>query len=490
MFALIAALLAVAPAGPLPADPVPTPLALRPTQDANVRIILNGGDFAPGDRVRVQVEPSQDGYLIVFRVDGDGRIRVLFPIDPDLDAFVRGGKRYELRGRGERETFLADDREGNGLVYAALARQPLSFSQYAVNDHWDYDALRLRDNEIDPEVDLASIVRRMGDNGRFDYDVASYRVHDTRVIVAGGGRSYDPYYDPYWSCLSCGWGYGRGTSIGISLGSRYNRWYGYDNPWYRDPWFYDPFAFDSYYGYYGYPYSGQGYLYPGQYRPITVVNLPRPRVPDTDYGFRARARQPINTAGLFAPDLTRSMRPQATPVRSTGNGRGNSGNNDRGEFDNRGRSRGDDATRARPSSNGDRRESAPPSSNRPSTSAPPSTGNSGSNSGDNGRARRRPELSADLTPRVFEPAVERRLAEAPQPIFREPHRETSTDRSRPERSSAGQDRPVYREPPRTERAPSPPPQSAPPRVERPSAPPPSAPAQGTSAGSDRARRRP
>lgn len=490
MLTLLAALLVAAP-GPLAGDLAPTPVTLRPTQNATIRITLNGGDYAPGDRVRVQVEPNQDGYLVVFRVDGDGRIRVLFPIDPDLDAFVRGGKRYELRGRNERETFLADDRGGNGLIYAALARQPLSFSQYAINEHWDYEALRLRDNEVDPEVDLSSIVRRMGDNSRFDYDVATYRVHDSRVIVSSGGRAYDPYYDPYWSCLSCGWSYGRGSSIGISFGSRYNGWYGYNNPWYRDPWYYDPYAYDSYYGYYGYPYAGQGYLYPGQYRPITVVNLPRPRVPDTDYGFRARARQPINTAGLFAPDLGRSMRPEARPVGNNGNGRGNNGNADRGSYDSRGRERNDENSRARPgSTGGDRRESTPPSSNRPATSAPPpSSGNGGSSGGTDNRARRRPELSADLTPRVFEPSVDRRQREAPQPIFREPRREVvETDRGRS--TDRGQERPVYREPPRTERASSPPPQSAPPRVERPAAPPPSAPTQGSTAGSDRSRRRP
>ncbi|MES2304676.1 MAG: DUF4384 domain-containing protein [Gemmatimonadota bacterium] len=483
MLTLLAALLAAAP-GPVGTAGSPV---VQPISQATVRITLNGGDYAPGDRVRVQVEPSQDGYLVVFRVDGDGRIRVLFPLDPDLDPFVRGGKRYELRGRGERETFLADDRGGSGIIYAALSRQPLAFGPYAVNDHWDYDALRLRDQDSDPEADLGAIVRRMGDNGRFDYDVTSYRVHETRVIVAGGGRSYDPNYDPYWSCLSCGWGYGRGTSIGISFGSRYNNWYGYPaygDPWSYNPWGYDPYAYDSYFGYYGYPYYGSRWNYPGQYRPITVVNLPRPVTPNSPYGVRARSRQPINAAGLFAPDLTRGMRPESRP-----GGSGSNGGVDRGSYDTRGRQRNDDAPRSRPASGSDRRESppqsSPPPSSRPGSSAPPPrSGSSGSD-----RARRRPEMSADLTPRVFEPAVERRQFEAPQPIFREPRREEApADRSRPDRSSSSE-RPVYREPARTERASPPPQQSAPPRVERPSAPPPAAPATPSSGG-DRARRRP
>ena len=488
MFTLLAALLA-APAGLSLPDAIPAALPFPPASDATIRITLSAADLAPGGRVRVQVEPSQDGYMVVFRVDGDGRIRVLFPLDPDLDAFVRGGKRYELRGRGERETFLADDRSGSGLIYAALSREPLAFGQYAVNDHWDYEALRLRDQNSDAEADLGAIVRRMSDNGRFDYDVTGYRVHDTPVIASGGGGRgyYDPFYDPYWSCLSCGWGYGRGTNINIGIGSRRGSYYGWNDPWYRDPWYYDPFAYNSYYGYYGYPYAGSGWRYPGQYRPITVVNLPRPQVPNTPYGFRARARPPIGVGGAFAPDLTRSMRPEARP---------SGGNNgaDRGNYDNRGRSRNDDAARSRPSSSGDRRESPPPSSNLPASgrttpsSPPPSSGSagggntgSGSGGGYDNRARRRPELSRDVSPRVVEAPVERRRVATSQPIFREPRREPMVERSRAEPQ---QERPVYREPPRVERS-SPPPQQSAPRYERPSSP-----ASAPSQGSDRARRRP
>src|SRR5690606_33405770 len=69
-----------------------------------IAIHLNGGDYRPGDRVQVEVEPGDDGYLLVLRVDGDGYIRVLFPLDPDLDQFARGGRRYEIRGRNDRQS--------------------------------------------------------------------------------------------------------------------------------------------------------------------------------------------------------------------------------------------------------------------------------------------------------------------------------------------------------------------------------------------------
>ncbi len=49
-----------------------------------IQITLNGGgNYYPGGLVNVRVTTNDDGYLIVFRVDGDGRIRVLFPLDPE-----------------------------------------------------------------------------------------------------------------------------------------------------------------------------------------------------------------------------------------------------------------------------------------------------------------------------------------------------------------------------------------------------------------------
>ena len=87
MLALSALLVFGAPIAAAPELPPDTALV---AQANGLRVFLNsGGDYEPGDRVRVEVSPEDDGHLIVFRVDGDGYIRVLFPLDPDLDPFVR-----------------------------------------------------------------------------------------------------------------------------------------------------------------------------------------------------------------------------------------------------------------------------------------------------------------------------------------------------------------------------------------------------------------
>ncbi|HEX3927390.1 MAG TPA: DUF4384 domain-containing protein, partial [Gemmatimonadales bacterium] len=106
MFTLFAALLApvvvadtVPPVAASVSDPVP---AIQITLDNS------SGNYFVGQHVGVRVETRDDGYLIVFRVNADGQIQVLFPLDPDVDAFVRGGKEYEIRARDGQQSFQTD----------------------------------------------------------------------------------------------------------------------------------------------------------------------------------------------------------------------------------------------------------------------------------------------------------------------------------------------------------------------------------------------
>src|SRR5712691_13487697 len=115
--------------------------------DPPVQVWLNQDNhFQRGDRAQVNVKLGEDGYLVVLRADADGRVRVLFPLDPGDDAFVRGGSKIEVRGRGDREAFYVDDREGTGVVLAARSVQPFKVDEYVRGDHWDYRVLSARED--------------------------------------------------------------------------------------------------------------------------------------------------------------------------------------------------------------------------------------------------------------------------------------------------------------------------------------------------------
>src|SRR5437867_9112085 len=109
--------------------------------DPPVQVWLNHNDYARGDRAKVYARVQQDGYLVVLRADADGRVRVLFPLDPGDDDFVRGRQTIEIRGRGDREAFTIDEREGTGVVLAGRSAAPLRFDEFVSGDHWDYRVL-------------------------------------------------------------------------------------------------------------------------------------------------------------------------------------------------------------------------------------------------------------------------------------------------------------------------------------------------------------
>jgi hypothetical protein len=243
-----------------------------PSQEP-VRLWMNGNrSYRPGDRVQVQVETGAAGYLLVLHMSPDTRLKVLFPIEPGDEMFVRGGRRYEVREPELAQSFFADG-TGPGLVLAALAQEPWRLESAVVGGAWNYGFLSIPGDSREPEADIVALLQRLSPPGGFDYDVMDY------AVVGRGGRYatdlrpprwwsptyvnvyldfYDPHprwYDWWWSCWSCypsSW------------------WDGYP-PWWYAPWGwpYRPYRYTIVY--YPWPY----YPWPGG------IALPRPpgRVP-------------------------------------------------------------------------------------------------------------------------------------------------------------------------------------------------------------------
>jgi hypothetical protein len=240
--------------------------------DPTIRITLNNeGQYLPGDRAKVQVITRDDGYLVVFQVNPEGRLRVLFPLDPTDDNYVKGGKRYLLLGRGGREGFTVDA-GGTGVVFAAVSLAPWRYTGYVQNDHWDYAALNTVTYD-NTETDLVNLAQAMA-SGRFDYDILGYTVAsqvaaaEDPVVVSNDVGMVD-------SCFGCA-----GTTVSVIYGSGYYG-SGYYNSWgLYDPWYYSPYYnYGPYYpawaygptggwgwgwGCYGYYCNGgnYGYYYP------------------------------------------------------------------------------------------------------------------------------------------------------------------------------------------------------------------------------------
>lgn len=371
---------------------------------APIRLWMNSDRrYRPGDRVRLQVDAEADGYLLVLNYDTEGRVRVLFPLDPRDDAMVRAGRRYEVRDANSQEAFRAYG-DGTGLIFTALAKEPWRFEEVVLADRWDYTRLEIDPSSTNPESDLANLVQSIAGPNGFDYDVIGYRVYGessySHTNVYSSIYLHDSYLNCYsystWFHNSCrGWPYG-----GWASGFGYSRFhYGYG---------YNPYGYGSYpYGYGGYfPYRPGGGFNRGPVlvgRPRRYAVQPRPSLGGSFSGalpsgrssgrdvapaidWRSRAR-PVSGNGGRGPDVVsrgttvrgdrspgaappaRRARPEGAsyPAARGGNDRGG---NDRSVSDRGGNDRG---RRETPSARGgnDGGGSAPPARSEPRRDPPP-----------------------------------------------------------------------------------------------------------------------
>ncbi len=221
------------------ADGAPPPITVS---------LNNGGQYSRGDYAKAQFQAAADGYILLLQADQDGRVRVLFPLDPGDDNFIRGGKTYKVIGRDSRGSFYLDQAGGSGMVYVAWSKSPFRFTDFVRGDHWDYTVLDQYNASDDPEGQLTDLVLQMTSQG-FDYAIDRYIVYsiaeysaETTTYVGVSGWPWPTYY-------TGGWG------VGITFGSPccYNPWYW--NSWYP--------AYGWGYPAYGWGYPAYGWGYPG-----------------------------------------------------------------------------------------------------------------------------------------------------------------------------------------------------------------------------------
>jgi hypothetical protein len=288
------ALLAVATV-PAPVIRHTTPAGYRP----RVELWTNRGEaavYTRGERVRVYFKLDRDAFVTVFRVDTDGRVRVLFPREPWDDNFARGGRDFEVDGRSSDDAFAIDDYPGVGYLFAVASADAFTYDAIQSGDHWDYRVIADGRVRGDPYVALTDLAERIVPEGYtdWDYDVITYNVeqhynyprflcYDCHTYV-----SY-PYWDPYnYSCIRF-------------------RVVVYDDPWYY------PYR---YYGgtrvVYGRPYRAQPrFIFKdwGATQPNRDGFVTRERErPTNDNGRRGVTGRDIGGIGIIPPPNARDRR--------------------------------------------------------------------------------------------------------------------------------------------------------------------------------------
>lgn len=257
---------------------------------APVRLWMNNDRrYRPGDHARLQVDAEADGYLLVLHFDTEGRIRVLFPLDPRDDAAVRAGRRYEVRDLSGESAFRAYG-DGTGLIYTAISEDPWRFDQVTLADRWDYTHLEIDRSSANPESDITDMLQGIAGPRGFDYDVLGYRVYGESTygynnVAYPTARVflYDSYYCNtwYWRVGNCrNWIADGGLAFG----------WGYD-PYYYGYGRYGYGYGSGRYGYGGYGYGGYGYGYP--YYPSRPVSGNTPVIVGRPRGYTVAPRSSL-----------------------------------------------------------------------------------------------------------------------------------------------------------------------------------------------------
>jgi hypothetical protein len=163
--------------------------------------------YTRGEIADVYLNVDQPSYVAVFRVDTDGRIRVLFPREPRTDTHVREERKLQGRDARGGQSFLVDDDPGVGYLFALASSEPLDFRSIARGDSWDYRLIDGGRIQGDPYVRLTDLAARLVPEGDYDYDIAPYYVdrrYDYPRFVCYDCHAYASYreWDPYQSACT------------------------------------------------------------------------------------------------------------------------------------------------------------------------------------------------------------------------------------------------------------------------------------------------
>ncbi len=83
----------------------------------------DGAIYHAGELAEICIRPAQDCYIIVYEIDTDGYLRLLFPQDCYGDGFVRAGHIYRI-GRGAHARFYVSGPSGIAYIHVIASYEP------------------------------------------------------------------------------------------------------------------------------------------------------------------------------------------------------------------------------------------------------------------------------------------------------------------------------------------------------------------------------
>jgi hypothetical protein len=190
-----------------------------PAQGAlTVDVWLNkeeGGVYQPGESMRVYFRASADAYVIVYNIDTEGYIHLVYPYGPSDPQRVEGGRQYRIPARHDPYDLVADGPQGMEFVVAVASPVPFVNLPWYLSgvpdrtgpeDGDSGDALESGQIVGDPYVGMEQLHQRIIASSAVEtadatetYFYLEHRVEYPRYVCADchyPGYGFDPYLVP------------------------------------------------------------------------------------------------------------------------------------------------------------------------------------------------------------------------------------------------------------------------------------------------------
>ncbi len=176
--------------------------------DAELWTNHSDDEFYIGDNVVLNYRINDDAFVAIYSIDTRGRVRLLFPGDPNDDNYVRGGVTYRLPGGNDDYDLSVSGPEGTETIQIIASRE-----RFPIPD-WYRNGLVADASDRDDYMDWLNgeyFVRYGGQ--RFAYDRVRIYINEWEPDYFR--PIYHPVY-PHWSvCGNVYFDYPWGSSIYI-----------------------------------------------------------------------------------------------------------------------------------------------------------------------------------------------------------------------------------------------------------------------------------
>ena len=214
-----------------------------------VEVWTDRGDdavYQPGDRMEIQARTSDDAYLLVYEIDAEGYVRLLYPYRGS-NGFAEGRRTYRVPPEQANVDLVVQDLVGQCYLVAIASQDRFRDLPWYLRPYDEqaeqvgYEGMRDDEEGItaegrivgDPFVAMERIRRRVladpGDENTFGSSYATYYVHNQvrypRYLCYDchrpGRWAWWPGFDPYYTSCSVfdfrvnwSWGWGPGYWFG------------------------------------------------------------------------------------------------------------------------------------------------------------------------------------------------------------------------------------------------------------------------------------